>query len=63
MTKQLWVSWLKIKSAGVDFKAAEKLGVKVEWALSLPGKVAPESAAVYMRDTLYDILTERGVSF
>lgn len=51
------------KPGGVDFKAAEKLGLKVEWALSLPGKVAPESAAAYMRDTLYAILRERGVTF
>lgn len=52
---------LASKPGGVDFKAAEKLGLRVEWALSLPGKVAPESAAVYMRDTLYAILRERGV--
>lgn len=54
---------LASKPGGVDFKAAEKLGLNVEWALSLPGKVAPESAAIYMRDTLYAILRERGVSF
>ncbi len=46
---------------GVDFKAAEKIGIQVDWVLSLPGKVAPESAALYMRDTLYQILKERGV--
>ncbi len=54
---------LASKPGGVDFKAAEKLGLNVEWALSLPGKVAPESAAIYMRDTLYAILRERGISF
>lgn len=46
---------------GIDFKAAEKLGLCCHWALSLPGKTAPESAAVYMRDTLYRILEERGM--
>jgi len=45
---------------GVDFKAAGQLGVNVHWALSLPGKCAPESAAAYLRDTLYRILEERG---
>ena len=29
---------------GVDFEAARKMGVKVIWALSLPGKVAPDTA-------------------
>jgi len=47
---------------GIDFKAAEKLGLSAVWALSLPGKCAPESAARYMRDTLYCILKERGVA-
>ena len=52
---------LASKPGGIDFKAAEKLGIRVEWALSIPGKVAPESAAEYMRDTLYAMLNERGV--
>ena len=47
---------------GIDFKAAERLGLRCEWALSLPGKYAPVSAAIYMRDTLYRILEERGVN-
>lgn len=46
---------------GIDFKAAEKLGLNSQWALSLPGKVAPESAAQYLRDTLLAILLERDV--
>lgn len=47
---------------GVDFKAADKLGLKCRWALSLPGKCAPESAARYMKTTLYRILEERGAA-
>lgn len=47
---------------GIDFKAAEKLGLNAQWALSLPGKVAPESAAQYLRDTLLAILMERDVT-
>ena len=47
---------------GVDFKAAERLGIRCHWALSLPGKCAPESAAVYMLKTLYRILEERGAA-
>ncbi|MCL2030775.1 MAG: hypothetical protein FWG93_04450 [Oscillospiraceae bacterium] len=46
---------------GVDFKAAEKLGLQALRALSLPGKVAPESAAQYLYDTLMVILREKDV--
>ena len=47
---------------GTDFKAAERLGLCCHWALSLPGKCAPESAARYMRLVLERILSERGVA-
>ncbi|MNP11181.1 Dipicolinate synthase subunit A [compost metagenome] len=42
---------------GVDFPKAKELGVNVVWALSLPAKVAPISAAAYLKETidkLYD---------
>jgi dipicolinate synthase subunit A len=47
---------------GTDFKAAERLGLCCRWALSLPGKCAPESAARNMRLVLGRILAERGLS-
>jgi dipicolinate synthase subunit A len=43
---------------GVDFKAAKKRGINCHWALALPGKVAPESAAAILRDTVYQIIKE-----
>jgi len=46
---------------GVDFEKAKALGLKVNWALSLPGKVAPVTAAKFIRDTIYNILEELGV--
>ena len=46
---------------GVDFQAAKALGVKAAQALSLPGKVAPATAAVYLRNTICHILNELGV--
>jgi len=48
-------------SAGVDLDAATNLGVKVIWALSLPGKVAPVTAGAAIRDTIYNIWQELGV--
>lgn len=52
---------LASRPGGIDFKAAAQLGIKVIWALSLPGKVAPVTAGKAIRDTVYNILHEMGV--
>lgn len=52
---------LASKPGGVDFAAASQLGRRVIWALSLPGKVAPVSAARAIRDTVYTILQEEAL--
>lgn len=52
---------LASRPGGVDFEAAASLGVKVIWALSLPGKVAPVTSGKNIRDTIYNILQELGV--
>ena len=49
---------LASKPGGVDFDAASRLGVKVIWALSLPGKVAPVSSGEYIKTTVYHIMDE-----
>lgn len=49
---------LASKPGGVDFEAAAEQGVKVIWALSLPGKVAPVSSGKIIRDTIYHMLQE-----
>ena len=51
---------LASQPGGVDFDAAKKLGVRTIWALSRPGKVAPESAGQVILDTIFNILHERG---
>ncbi len=51
---------LASKPGGVDFEAAKALGLKAEWALSLPGKVAPITAGVITLDTIFNILHEKG---
>ncbi len=51
---------LASKPGGVDLDAARHLGIRVIWALSLPGKVAPISAAQIIKDTVFNILEERG---
>ena len=49
---------LASRPGGVNLKAASQLGVKVIWALSLPGKVAPATSGKIIRDTIYHILQE-----
>lgn len=39
---------LASKPGGIDFEEADKLKLKTEWALALPGKVAPRTAAEYI---------------
>lgn len=52
---------LASKPGGVDFDRAKALGIKVIWALSLPGKVAPVTAAKFIKETVYNIIEELGV--
>ncbi|MDR0445667.1 MAG: dipicolinate synthase subunit DpsA [Oscillospiraceae bacterium] len=52
---------LASKPGGLDFTAASKLGVRAMWALSLPGEVAPTTSGVIIRDTIYNILREKGL--
>ena len=50
---------LASKPGGVDFEYADKLGIKVIWALALPSKVAPKSAAMYIKEVIDEIEKER----
>ena len=52
---------LASKPGGVDMETAARLGRRVIWALSLPGKVAPVTAGACIRDTIYNILREAGI--
>ncbi len=52
---------LASRPGGVDMAAAATLGVRVIWALSLPGKVAPVTSGRYIRDTVYHMMEELGV--
>ena len=52
---------LASKPGGVDMETAARLGRRVIWALSLPGKVAPVTAGACIRDTIYNILRETGI--
>lgn len=43
---------------GVDFEVAEKMDIKAIWALGLPGKVAPVTAAEILKESIYNIVEE-----
>lgn len=49
---------LASRPGGVDFAAARDLGVRVIWALSLPGKVAPVTSGAIIKDTVMNIIEE-----
>lgn len=49
---------LASRPGGVDMDAAAALGVRVIWALSLPGKVAPVTSGRYIKHTVYHIMEE-----
>lgn len=50
---------LASKPGGVDITAAERRSVKVVWALSLPGKVAPVTSGEIIADTVEMWLSEK----
>lgn len=52
---------LASKPGGVDTKSAKDLGIKVIWALALPGKVAPYSAAKCIKQTIYNEIKDRNI--
>lgn len=43
---------------GVDKQAVKDLGIKFNWALSLPGKVSPVTSAEFMKETLLNMFKE-----
>lgn len=61
VSKDCLIIDLASKPGGVDFEKAKELGIRVIWALSLPGKVAPVTAANYIKQTVYNIIEELGV--
>ena len=55
LKKEVLVIDLASSPGGVDFEYAKAKNIKTIWALALPGKCAPISAAEYIRDTIYSI--------
>ena len=43
---------------GIDRNSAKELGIKMIWALSLPGRVAPITSAEFIKETLENIIKD-----
>lgn len=48
---------------GVDFEKARSLDLNVVWALALPSKVAPQTAAIYLKNTIDELLEKKSIDF
>ncbi len=51
---------LASKPGGVDIEKAGDMGVRVIWALGLPGKVAPVTSGNIIKETILNIFSELG---
>ncbi len=49
---------LASKPGGIDFSAASNQGLRAVWALSLPGKVAPITSGMAIKNAIYNIISE-----
>ncbi len=58
LKKDILIIDLASNPGGVDRKAAKEKNIKLIWALSLPGKVAPVTSAEFIKETLYHALKE-----
>jgi dipicolinate synthase subunit A len=60
LNKNALIIDLASRPGGIDFEAAKELGIKTEWALSIPGKVAPVTSGCVIAQTITNILAGRG---
>ena len=55
--KDVFLIDLASKPGGFDFLAVDKLNIKYDWALALPGKVAPLTSAQFIKKCIYDTVS------
>lgn len=58
INKECTIIDLASAPGGIDFELAKKMELNVSWALALPSKVAPKSAAKYLKDAIDNIVKE-----
>lgn len=52
---------LASKPGGIDRNACREQGLKLIWALALPGKVAPKTSAKFIKNTIYNIIRKEKI--
>jgi len=58
INKECTIIDLASAPGGIDFELAKEMNLNVVWALALPSKVAPKSAAKYLKDAIDEIIKE-----
>ena len=53
MNNETLIIDLASEPGGVDYEVAKKLGIKAILASGLPGKVAPDTASIYIKEYIY----------
>lgn len=56
LNKDTLIIDLASNPGGIDFEKARDLELNVVWALSLPSKVAPKTAALYLKEAIDEII-------
>lgn len=59
MNKETLIIDLASFPGGVDYEASKKMEIKAILALGLPGKVAPNSSAEYIKKYIYKVLKNK----
>ena len=58
MKKDVLMIDLASNPGGINREDAKELNLKLVWALALPGKVAPVTSAHFIKETIYNVLSE-----
>jgi dipicolinate synthase subunit A len=61
MSSDIMIIDLSSVPGGIDFAAAKEMGICAVWALSLPGKYAPNTAGTIICDTLMEYFEREGI--
>lgn len=58
INKDVFIIDLASKPGGVDFAECDRLDIKYNWALALPGKVAPVTSAEWIKKVIYNVINK-----
>lgn len=56
LKKDVVIIDLASSPGGIDYRMAKNMNLNVEWALSLPTKTAPKTSAIYLKESIDEII-------